>query len=75
MEPVVYTQYARRSKKGVVYAPGSAADGYIIWKLCENYDGRARGGISKTWRYVERGLSLDEAKALFERRLGYRVYS
>jgi len=24
---------------------------------------------------VERGLSLDEAKALFERRLGYRVYS
>lgn len=70
----IYVKQARKSAKGVIYAPGKSADGYLIFKLCENYAGHVPGGIAKSWRYVARGLSLDEAKALFEKRLGYRVY-
>lgn len=70
----VYTKQARKSTKGVVYAPGTDSKGYMLFKLCENYDGKVRGGIRKTWRYVADGMTLDEAKALFEKRLGYKIY-
>jgi hypothetical protein len=70
----VYSKQARKSAKGVIYAPGKSAKGYMLFKLCENYAGHCRGGITKTWRYVADGLTLEEAKGLFEKRLGYKVY-
>ncbi len=71
----VFTRQARKSSTGVVFAPGKSETGYLIFKLCENYNGHARGGISKTWRYVANKLTLKEAKAEFERRLGYKIYN
>lgn len=71
----VYTKQARKSAKGVIFAPGKNASGYMIFKLCENYDGSVRGGIRKSWRYVADKLTLEQAKAEFERRLGYRLYA
>jgi len=41
---------------------------YAVYKLCENYNGKVRGGISKTWRYVEKNLPFEEALKLFNRR-------
>lgn len=74
---MIFTKQARKSKTGAIFAPGKAdlsetgyfdrAD-YAVYKLCENYDGQVRGGIRKTWRVVAKNLTLDEAKALLERR-------
>lgn len=74
MTAQVYTKHARRSKKGIIYAPGRNSRGYMLFKLCENYDGQVRGGIRKTWRYVADQMTLEEVKELFEKRLGYKIY-
>lgn len=42
---------------------------YSVWKLCENYDGKARGGVSKSWRFVENNLTLEQATKLYDRRI------
>jgi len=41
---------------------------YAVYVVRENYNRHAKGGIAKTWRYVERNLSLEAAKKLFDRR-------
>ena len=74
MTNTIYTKQACKSAKGVVYAPGKSAKGYVVYKLCENYDGRVRGGMRKTWRVVADGLSLEETKALMEKRVGRKIY-
>jgi len=71
---MIFTKQARKNKRtGEWFAPGKddvSAVGYFdradyrIYRLCSNYDGKVRGGISKTWRYVAKGLTLDQAKAL-----------
>jgi hypothetical protein len=60
------------NSKGVTYSlqidSGSLANPetpYGVWKLCINY---VRGKDVKTWRYIEKGLSLDAAQKLFDRR-------
>jgi len=70
----IYTSQACKSAKGVIYAPGKSNTGYTVYKLCENYDGRVRGGTRKTWRVVADGLSLEETKALMEKRVGRKLY-
>lgn len=79
MSASIYTKTAMKNSKGVIYAFGRDkeletqspnAGGYYIFKLCENYDGRAPGGISKTWRYVAKDLSYIEAVKLMNKRLG-----
>ena len=70
----VYTNQAHKSAKGVVFAPGKSAKGYMVYKLCTNYDGNVRGSARKTWRYVADGLTLDEAKALMEKCVGRKIY-
>lgn len=70
----VYRAQAHKSAKGVVYAPGKSANGYMVFKLCENYAGHVRGGVSKSWRYVADGLTLEEAKALMEKKVGRKLY-
>ena len=71
----VFTKQARKSKKGVIFAPGKNEYGYMLFKLCENYDGQIRGGIRKTWRVCKDKLTLEQAKVEFERCLGYKIYS
>jgi hypothetical protein len=74
---IVYTKQARKSSKGTIYAPGKNEETglYIIFKLCENYDGKVRGGIRKSWCAVAQNLSLEDAKTLFEKRLGEKIYA
>lgn len=76
----VYTKQAKQNPKSKdIFAPGRHVDGrYFVFKLCSNYNGQVRGGISKTWRVVkgsEKGLTLDEAKALMSKRVGLDLYS
>ncbi len=40
-----------------------------VWRECHNYAAHMRGGIAKTWRYVEKGLALEAAEALFDRKI------
>ena len=67
----------KTNKNGVQYGlfavhTGLSADAddctYAVYKLCENYNRHAKGGIAKAWRYVERGLSFEAALALYNRR-------
>jgi len=67
----------KTNKNGIKYGlvaihTGLSADPddctYAVYKLCENYNGKVKGGMSKTWRYVERDLPFEDALALFERR-------
>lgn len=62
----VFTNHAVKNSKGQVFAPGKCeiTGSYLVWKLCENYDGQVRGGVRKTWRYVAKDLTLEQAKAL-----------
>lgn len=70
MAPTVYSKTAVKSAKGVVFAIGQSDSGYLVFKLCENYDSKVRGGISKTWRYVADKLTLAQAKDELNRRAG-----
>lgn len=72
----VFVKQAKKSEKGVTYAPGKGANGkYMIFKLCNNYDGQVKGGVRKTWRYVAKDLTLEQAKIEFVRLLGRDIYS
>ena len=39
--------------------------GYGVWKLCINYKA---GKYVKTWRYVERDMTLEAAQTLFNKK-------
>ncbi len=54
------------NKRGLTSEHG----GYYVFQLCENYNGRVKGGIEKTWRYVAKGLSYDEAIEVMNKKLG-----
>ncbi len=55
---------------GTVFALVEYENGtYGVYKLCSNYDGNVRGGITKIWRYVEKDLSEETARNLYNRRL------
>ena len=51
-----------------VYALVTDGQTYEVWKLCVNYDGNVKGGVRKTWRYIEKGMSKESAEKLFNRR-------
>ena len=57
------------NKKGTKFCVVNDNESFEVWKLCENYNGKVRGGIEKKWRYVSKGLDLDGAMNLFNRRL------
>lgn len=43
-----------KNKAGTVFALVQNDDAtFKVLKLCSNYDGNARRGVSKTWRYVD----------------------
>lgn len=59
--------------RGVRYALKREGETWGVWKLCSNYASHVRGGISKSWRYVQRGMSRADAVVLFNRRTGEKV--
>ena len=54
---------------GTVFALLSDGVTWEVWKLCENYSRECVGGIKKTWRYVKKQMSENEARELFNRRV------
>jgi hypothetical protein len=44
-------------------------DKFGVFKLGANYDGKVRGGISHTWRYLVLDVSEAEAMATFAKAL------
>lgn len=73
---MIFTKQAKQNPKTkAIFAPGQAEDGsYTIYKLCSNYDGSVRGGVRKTWRYVSKGLTLAQAKAVLNKKCGIKIY-
>jgi hypothetical protein len=66
----VFVSHAIKTTKGHVFAPGKCeiTGTYSIWKLCANYDSNVRGGLRKTWRYVQKGLTLEQAKDMLNKK-------
>lgn len=57
------------NKAGCRFAIVQSGDTFAVYRECQNYAAHVRGGIAKTWRYVERGLALAAAEALFARKV------
>lgn len=75
----VYSKTAHKNAKGTVFAFGrtdsldghpTEKGGYMIFKLCKNYDGKVHGGIRKTWRYTDSNLSYQDAIKIMNKKLG-----
>ena len=73
---MIFTKQVKQNPKTKAkFAPGRAADGsYMVYKLCSNYDGKVRGGIRHSWGLVQKGMTLNEAKALLNKRCGIKIY-
>ena len=72
---MIFTNQVKQNPKTKAkFAPGKEADGYQVYKLCSNYDGKVRGGIRHSWGLVAKGLTLNEAKALLNKRCGIKIY-
>lgn len=59
----------RANSKGTVFALVSDGVNWEVWKLCTNYCGQVRGGLTKTWRRVQAAMGEQEARDLFARRI------
>lgn len=79
----IYTNTSDKAKNGKVYALGrdtslhgkpTELGGYGVAVLCENYDGKVYGGISKSWRWVETKMSHADAISLMNKRLGRKEF-
>jgi len=62
------TLAVKTNKNNVKYALCQDGDKFSVWTLCSNYCRHAKGGIAKSWRYVERNMTFDDAKVLYTRR-------
>jgi len=72
---IFLNQVKQNPKTLAKFAPGKDTNGtYRIYKLCANYDGQVRGGIRHSWRWIAKGLTLNEAKALLNKRCGIKIY-
>lgn len=59
----------KTNSKGVKYALATANyNVFAVYKECSNYSRTAPDGIAKTWRYVKKDLTLEQAMALFAAR-------
>lgn len=72
-----------RTKAKTIFAFGRHADfigepdeagGFVIWKLCVNHDAKVPGGLAKTWRWVAKDLTHDEAIALMNKKLKFKAW-
>ena len=56
------------NKRGIQYALVQDGNTFGVYKLCENYSRNIKGGIAKSWRYVQKGMTLGAATELFNKR-------
>jgi len=59
-----------KDSKGRVFAltRNKLTDTYGVYQLCENYDGKVRGGIRKTWRYIIKDVDYATARQLWNKK-------
>ena len=61
------------NQAGCRYAIVERPEGFAVYRECANYAAHVRGAIAYTWRYVQKGITLEEARALFDRAIAGRV--
>lgn len=61
------------NKAGCRFALVAKDGAFAVYREAQNYAAHCRGGIAKTWRYVELGMTRDDAEALFARKIAGRV--
>jgi hypothetical protein len=54
-----------KKTKSIYALVDNGNDTFSVLKLCENYNGQVKGGISKTWRYVVSNVDKIAAKHSF----------
>lgn len=58
------------NKAGCRFAIVAREEGrFSVLRECHNYAAHVRGGIAKTWRAVDTGLSIEAATALYDHKL------
>jgi hypothetical protein len=67
-EKIMATIAIKTNKRGIKYGMKQDGESFSVWKLCENYAPHCKGGMSQTWRYVEKGMTREAADKLFNRR-------
>lgn len=59
----------KQNNKGIWYTLWQdGPEEWSVWVLRENYDGKVRGGIRKSWRWVVNKTNEEEARKVFNRR-------
>ena len=58
----------KTNKSGIQYALTTDGSTFGVYKLCENYSRHIKGGVAKAWRYVKKGMTVEAATELFNRR-------
>ena len=78
-----HTAVVAKTKKAETYAIGRSDGlhgkpaewgGYYVWVRKGNYMSHVKGGIGYTWRYVQKDLSYNEAMALMNKRVKFKVF-
>lgn len=54
---------------GTIFALVTDGTTWEVWKQCHNYNQQCLGGMRRVWRYVQKGMTEAEARALYERRI------
>lgn len=62
------TTTVKTNSRGIKYALRNDGATSSVWKLCENYASHCKGGMSYTWRFVQKGMDHQAAEVLFTRR-------
>jgi hypothetical protein len=57
------------NKAGKRFALVQSGDSFGVYAECHNYASHCKGGFSVTWRYCEKGLTKDDADALFVKKI------
>jgi hypothetical protein len=62
------TATVKTNSRGIKYALRNDGSTSCVLKLCENYASHCKGGMSYTWRVVQKGMDHQAAQVLFTRR-------
>jgi len=59
--------------KGQKFAIESHNGKFYVHQLCANYAAHVHGGVSYTYRYIGKFLTMSDAEAMFSRRVGSKA--
>ena len=62
-----------KNRVGTRFAIVPKGEGFSVWKECANYASHIRGGIALTWRVCASALSIEDAEALYNKKIAGRA--